>query len=1278
MKGTTSRFRPAAAFVAGALALLAAVPAAAELTPSGARVAAAASVTFEAATQTYHLRAESTPPVVYSIPVAHPDVAAGLLRITATVGSRAPVVVVSQGGTRYRDAAGTLREPAELAAHGTTTLTEHRLDGDAVLLRYAESPGAHDLQKTFRFRLQGISLALELASDSTAGLDGYAGVMLGATEATPGAVVRTLPFLPEPIGVLPDGTYFTAFVDRTTSSASSVTAWLGPRDASSVYAHAATRSDLDTAGAAAPLVETAWVTVSERLEDVFPEPSRGPSTWRADLGRRLVLDVWGLQGSFGGDEGVTLLWRAPASALGTAHVTLRYAASGGGCGDGVALAIRRGPVPVELLERLVVPPEATTPRTWETDLALAEGTEVRVDLLRAGGNSCDGTQLRLTVVTAGGETFDSQTDFSSTQGDRGFYYLELLGETLLDMTWNAAESRWEGGGAYSILGPGWGHPGQGASAYRDGAAMVRRMVEYGLRELAIIFHVWQRWGYDEGLPDHHPANPAWGTGAELAAFAAAARDAGMLLALHENYTDLYPDDPPDHPSPLFDATAIALDSSGARRLGWYQEATGQQAFRIAAGRMLGFAQAESAAIAADYGPTAAYLDVNTGWMPGIAIDFNAASPDPPTFGASFDAHVALYDWIRDNYGGPLLGEGGEGVERFDSYYAGAVDGVERQIEGRHAAPVAPEYELRVVKPRMMNHGLGYYSRYFTDQGQENVDYDEAALDQYRASEIAFGHAGFLGDGLGGAAPATLIRHFAREYRLLQALQTRYAEAVPVRITYDDGGTPRTLGEAWRAGTDLAAARIAVEYEGGLTVRVNRDAARRTVGAVSGYSYEQGANGFGYHEEGTGGALVPMAWDAATRRWHGTRPFSMLWEYGGHPDGPPIVRSWTSPVAGRVRVTGGVSDANPSCGDGVDVEIRHGATTVWSYALENGDEDGTTYDLSLDAAVGDVLAFRIAQRADNYCDSTHFAPTISWDDGAAHDWTVSTAGGEVVLPPSGFVAEGPDGFVARSALQGGRRTDFVRAPEYLYAGVRDGATTTIENVAVDGAIAFVAGPHGDDLHGTALTIADRDGLPALRVSARADVNLRMLDPRRALVVARHAEGAFRVDVHWGALPAAWQAVLGAHPDEVEWSAADEDGTPLGTPTPLDASGGFLGLAGMALDQSYLVRITSPCVVESECGAGEGCLEGRCVSGAADGDADGDGDADTDVGADADVDVDGGADADGGSDGGPGADGGGGCGCSAPGAGAGLGALLLLLAMPLAGSRRRRPGAPGRGR
>src|SRR5262249_3045212 len=158
---------------------------------------------------------------------------------------------------------------------------------------------------------------------------------------------------------------------------------------------------------------------------------------------------------------------------------------------------------------------------------------------------------------------------------------------------------------------------------------------------------------------------------------------------------------------------------------------------------------------------------------------------------------------------------------FDTAFAGFVDGVERQIEGRSRAPVAADFELLAVRPRMLNHGMGYYGRYFTDVGQAIPSLADADLDQYRASEIAFGHGGFLGDQIAGVT--NWMRLHAPEYWLMQALQSRYADAPLASAVYDVGGVPRDLESAIRQGADLDRARLTLVYDGGPTVRVNRDA-----------------------------------------------------------------------------------------------------------------------------------------------------------------------------------------------------------------------------------------------------------------------------------------------------------------------------------------------------------------------------------------------------------------------------------------------------------------------
>ena len=66
--------------------------------------------------------------------------------------------------------------------------------------------------------------------------------------------------------------------------------------------------------------------------------------------------------------------------------------------------------------------------------------------------------------------------------------------------------------------------------------------------VAIISHVWQRYGYDVKLPDHLPANPQFGGDEGMIAFGRAANECGYVWSLHENYIDLYPDAPSYDPA----------------------------------------------------------------------------------------------------------------------------------------------------------------------------------------------------------------------------------------------------------------------------------------------------------------------------------------------------------------------------------------------------------------------------------------------------------------------------------------------------------------------------------------------------------------------------------------------------------------------------------------------------------------------------------------------------------------------------------------------------------
>ena len=77
--------------------------------------------------------------------------------------------------------------------------------------------------------------------------------------------------------------------------------------------------------------------------------------------------------------------------------------------------------------------------------------------------------------------------------------------------------------------------------YGQSARALRQAFSYGLTDSMVIWHNWQRWGYDYRLPNIYPPNPGLGTLEEIKDLIAACKESGVPVALHDNYIDFYPD-----------------------------------------------------------------------------------------------------------------------------------------------------------------------------------------------------------------------------------------------------------------------------------------------------------------------------------------------------------------------------------------------------------------------------------------------------------------------------------------------------------------------------------------------------------------------------------------------------------------------------------------------------------------------------------------------------------------------------------------------------------------
>ncbi len=93
-----------------------------------------------------------------------------------------------------------------------------------------------------------------------------------------------------------------------------------------------------------------------------------------------------------------------------------------------------------------------------------------------------------------------------------------------------------------------------------------------------------------------------------------------------------------------------------------------------------------------------------------------------------------------------------------------------------------------------------------------------------------------------------------------------------------------------------------------------------------------------------------------------------------------IRRFLVPRDGQVTVSGRVYKADTNGGDGVRLEIRHGAQTQWRAEIDGDDQQGVTPNLHLQVRQGDTIRFIVHRRGTIGYDTTHWDPVITYADG----------------------------------------------------------------------------------------------------------------------------------------------------------------------------------------------------------------------------------------------------------------------------------------------------------
>jgi hypothetical protein len=353
------------------------------------------------------------------------------------------------------------------------------------------------------------------------------------------------------------------------------------------------------------------------------------------------------------------------------------------------------------------------------------------------------------------------------------------------------------------------------ASYAEDEQILGLLHHYGLHDLVLIYRNWQQYGYEQRDPLLYPANPARGDNEAFRKMLARADANGWLVALREEYATVATD------SPYWTEAVLARWEDGQPRIG----RGGSHA--ISADRMLEFARLEATKIQRNYPASAVFVDGHTAWNPeGCYRQVDAARG--PTSEAAAVRHVeTLLDFLRDVHEGPVIGASGSGPVRFDTFAEGMAEAVIRGVEDGQRGSMLADYELREVRPKLLSFGAGTYRQFCALASGEPVDISQIDTDAYRATEVALGHAGYVGNyrvkpgPRGPAFPGGASVAAVREYYLLRALQELSLSAPVREIRYRDGEELLELRDALRRGLDLSQAQLRIEYGGGLTVWVNR-------------------------------------------------------------------------------------------------------------------------------------------------------------------------------------------------------------------------------------------------------------------------------------------------------------------------------------------------------------------------------------------------------------------------------------------------------------------------